>query len=477
MHDTLSIIKTRQNPEISRKKIIWDLIRDSYVGGENYINSNHLWQYSTESDTDFQNRRRRAVFFNHTQPAADMLTGFLYSNRPEREFQADLQFLIDNASKGETFEQFMNRVATQSLLYTVGVLVDSPSFEENQFPTMADRLNQGLNPFCVMYNYNRIRDFHVDENGELEWILLDNSYVDSSNPFEAPDKKVIYTLWDRFKSIDFDCSKEIVTPINEIVHNLGKVPFVFSTWRDLNQDHIAETPFEDIAIIDRQIYNLLSYLDENIAASSFKALFYPVDKPSDMPTSLITEGTTGLSVIPFKASGPNPFFASSTMQDVGNFIDILQLYEKNILEKIGLDTDSEKNYVQSGEAKMLEYKKMEALLRTGANSLENVENKIFEFCSLWLGVDNQSFSIYANEFVIEDIDKQLERLQSVYLLNNESVKEPIFKEMVKKSLSYMDESELSEILKDVKFENNNTVVSNTESINVNEDEQIKDDAI
>lgn len=476
MDDALSIIKTRRNSDLSQKTIIWDLIRDSYAGGQNYVNSNHLWQYSTESDTDFQNRRRRAVFFNHTQPAADMLTGFLYSNKPDREIQGELEFLNENTSKGQTFEQFMNRVATQSLLYTIGVLVDSPNFEENSAPTMADRMAQGLNPYCVLYNYNKIRDFYCDDSGNLEWVLLDNSYLDSSNPYKPAEKKIIYTMWDREKSIDFDCSGDYVTPGKEVFHNLGQVPFVFATWRDVNNDFIAETPFEDIAIIDRQIYNLLSYLDENIASASFKALFYPTDKPSDLPSELVTQGVGGLSVIPFKASGPNPFFDASTMEDVGNFIDILNLYEKNILQKIGLDTDSEKNYAQSGTAKMLEYKKMEALLRAGANSLENVENKIFEFCTLWLGTQNRSVSLYANEFVLEDIDKQLERLQSVYLLNNNSVKEPIFKEMVKKALSYMDESEINDILKDVEMNEDNTVVSNT-NLNVTEDETIQEEAI
>jgi len=248
-----------------------------------------------------------------------------------------------------------------------------------------------------------------------------------------------------------------------------EVPFVFSTWRDVGEDFIADTPFEDIAIIDRQIYNLLSYLDENIASASFKALFFPTTKPSDLPTELITQGIGGLSVIPFPSGGSQPFFDSSNLEDVGNFIDILNLYEKNILQKLGLDTDSEKNYVQSGTAKQLEYKKMEALLRAGATSLESTENKIFEFCALWLGIENQSFSIYPNEFVLEDVDKQLERLLSVYSLNNESVKEPIFKEMLKKSLSYMDENELSEILKEAKT--NETVVSNT-NLNINEDDTI-----
>jgi len=221
MDEQYSIIKTRQNQSISEKRYIWDLIQDSYIGGEQYVKSNNLWQYRTESDSDFQNRKRRAVFFNHTQPAADMLTGFLYSNKPERTIQGQLDFLNIDSGKKQTFEQFMQKVATQSLLYTVGVLVDSPSFEENEVITMADRVGNNLNPYCVLYNYNRIRDFYTNDKGELEWILLDNSYNDNSNPFVPTQKVQIYTLWTRDRAIEFNIDSEITTIQKEYEHNLG----------------------------------------------------------------------------------------------------------------------------------------------------------------------------------------------------------------------------------------------------------------
>lgn len=428
------LILSRIHPAIVDKLSIWNLIYDSYVGGERYIRKSHLFRYVREPETEYKARLLRSVYFNHVQPIADTLAGLLYSKPVQRQIKG-FEYMLEKAHKHKGLDAFMMQVATYSMLYTCGVLVDSPENSE-EYATLADRQSAEVNPYCCFYHPNKISDFYVDDEGCLKWIILDNSYIDSCDPFQEAKKVQSKRLWTEEFYQDFEGSGTATSVSEPVFHGLGKVPFIFVNWKDVNEDMIADSPFEDIALISRYIYNLLSYMDEMLASGTFKSLFYPVDGGDGIPADL-KNGIGNLVVVPYNgALSQKPFFDGHTLGDADTFIKVFDFYTKQILSKVGLDKDTEKAFAQSGIAKSLEYKKAESLLVLGAAQMEEVEKQIFELAALWEGKEFTGNIVYDKSFYSDDIDSAATRLMNIYNeLPYQSVKNTAAKKLVNKVLA------------------------------------------
>jgi hypothetical protein len=143
-------ITTQLHPIYNQKHIIWEQISKSYSGGITYRDSNYLHKFTLrESTISYEERKKRAIFMNHVQPLADMLCGFLYASEPER-LNITLDYLMDRAGKNIDFRNFMRNTALNSLMYTCGVLVDSPQFNPADIPTQGARNELGKNPYISL---------------------------------------------------------------------------------------------------------------------------------------------------------------------------------------------------------------------------------------------------------------------------------------------------------------------------------------
>ena len=458
MGDIEKLIATRIHPRVTEKTEIWKLIADSYVGGLQYIGAGHLFKYPKEGRTEYAVRAKRSVFFNHIQPICDTLAGFIFSNDIDRKFPTELNYIESKASKQKDLNSYMHSVAIQSLQYTVGTLVESPS-DAADFKTMADRREAGKNPYLTLYFPWQIRDFSFDDKGELLWIILDNTFLENKDPLKKAEKKEIFGLWERdtYKEIEKkknEKDQDEYVQTNFIEHNLGKVPFVFHNFRDMNDDIIAESPVEDMALLDRAIYNFLSCFDEMIHAGTFKMLFVPVEKKDDIPQDVIASGVQSLSIFPYNGKLPSsPKYDGVGLQDVEPFIKAVEMYLKEIFSKVGLDKDQEKAYVQSGIAKKMEFKRCESLLRLGAKQLEQSEVQIFKILSLWEDLKDPQIEIkYQTKFTEEDIESTLTRLYESMALPIKAISDKAIKEIAKKTFAYMPEAELKEFLASIEAE-------------------------
>jgi len=458
LKNPLEIIATRIHPRISEKKEIWSLISDSYVGGLKYIKGKHLFKYPKEGDSEHSDRSKRSVFFNHIQPICDTLAGFIFSNEPAREIPTEINYILEKASKQKDFNSYMQTVAIHSIQYTCGTLVESPA-EASQYKTKADRMNAGINPYLTLYFPWQIRDFSVDDSGELNWVILDNCHWVNSDPTVESVEKKSWGLWERnsYKEIIETKStegKKTYAVEKFVEHNLGKVPFVFHNFRDLNDDIIAESPVEDMAILDRAIYNFLSCLDEMIHSGTFKMLFVPIMKEGDLPADLIKSGVGNMSVFTYNgAVSGAPKFDGAGLENVEPFIKAIDMYLKEIFSKVGLDKDQDKAYVQSGVAKLIEFQRCEAFLRIGAKQLEQSEKYIFEILCLWEQKSSPKIDVdYQTNFNQEEVGNVLTRLYEAMALPIKAVSDMAMKEIAKKTFSYLPEDDMKEFIKSVENE-------------------------
>ena len=432
------VLLTQRHPELKRKEENWKLIYNSYLGGTSFSEAGYLMKYPKESQKSFEIRKKRAVYFNQLSPVVDMLSGLLYLNEPTREIPKDFEYLTKNINGDKKINEFMRIVGAHSLMFTCGILVDMPNFDREQIKTMKDVKDSGIQPYATLYMPFRIRDFNIAADGAVDWVLLDNSYREHSDPFKPGKDITKYTLWTRTYYQDFeraDIRGEITTS-GAVPHDLGEVPFRFVAWRDDNNDFISESVCEDIAMVSKLIYNNLSYMDEMLAAGTFKMLAYPT-ADGDIPESLKSGGVGALSIIPYPIdSSTQPAFIGHSLTEIDPFIKAIEFYMAEVLKKVGLSTDETKEFVKSGAAKKIDFQKMRALLISGALMMGKTEEWIFKTAAKWQGKTEPSVRCdYTASFSDEDLRTEVTMLTELLVLPIKKLRTEVSKLLVKKLLA------------------------------------------
>lgn len=428
-------IVTRRDKNLFSKEDTFKLISDCYSGGQKFRDGGHLFQYTREPSVIYKERQKRAIYINFVQPLTDMLVGFLYKQDPSREIKGDqLEDFITMGWKNKSFEAGMRFLCTHSLLFTCGVLIDSPSFDDKIIKNEADRKSAGLFPYMTIYYPWQIRDYGLDDKGNTDWIILDDSYEDKEDPFEKSIKKECYTLWtktyfQRFEIKVTDKGESTVEGSEEISHPCKEVPFVFSNWKDVEDDYISESVFEDIAFNSRNIYNYWSYIDEMLASSAFKTLFFPCKNVNeDIPKDIQKKGFADLAVVPFRGDIGTPFFAGPSVESIPAYLETIMNLSKEVFKKVGLDKDEDKGGTQSGEAKRREFNKAVSLLSLGATNMETVEKKCLQLVGAWNKNYTNTIKVtYSKDFDEADITDKLERLRSALEIPVFNLQKAIYK--------------------------------------------------
>lgn len=424
MENTYDIIASRRNAKLEAKTGIYKLLSDSYKGGFDYVKSepSHLEQYDREYKAAFDKRKTRSVYINFMQPIVDLLAGFVFKDEPDRsKVPPSVAYMTEKASKRKGMNQFMQGLCPMATMMTMGVLVDSPNFDPAIYATEADRINSGLKPYACMYFPWHIRDFACDEQMQIEWVLLDDSRTIKTDPMKPVEHQKIFRLWTKTTFQDFEIKEDkqagkMKVEAGEIkVHGLGEVPFHFVNVRDIEDDHISDSPMEDIGILSKMIYNIMSYLDEMLAGGTFKTLFYPTKTKDDIPEEIKKKGVSDSPVATFNAdSNKEPFFAGAGLEEIEPFISAFNLYKLQIFSKVGMDVDRDKTYIQSGAALGKEFQKTEALLRGISEAMEECEKFIYRMAALWQGEKIEVEVEYTENYQQSDIAAEFLRLQAVY---------------------------------------------------------------
>lgn len=447
------IIYNRRHVDLKKYEKVNRKTLDTYNNDIDFKNGNYLVQHSLESNKEYKKRKEMAVSFGFTTGLVDILNGFISEDSIKRTFDEKLSYIVGNATPTESLASFIDRVAILSSLFTVAVLVDSP-VEASESITVADREENKINPYCKVYLPFQIRDYSMDENNKLEWIMFDDSYVDKSNPLSEPIKKEVYTLWEKGLITKYHFRKEnnkVVIDDEVVIEvpNLTEIPVHLTAFRDLDKNGSSESFASNIADLDISIYNKLSLLDMLLAKNAIKPLLYPVGKDRKIPKEIIQASDIhNLIGIPFNDDSKHtPKYLESGGVEIEAYLKVINIYTKRAFEKIGL-TDNEKSAV-SGKARLIELKKLEVILRSGATSLENLENNIFKFCNMWESANYDYKVEYPRDFQSEDVDEVIGQLQELMMWDSPTLKGLTIKEILMKVFKDLDSKTLDIIVKEI----------------------------
>jgi len=419
------VLFERRNQMLKKNEELYNLTRDSYIGGSAYNPSKYLIKNNTELEPQavYNFRCELASYSNHVEPLLNIIIGAVYKQPPDRSNVPEfLSYVEKDIYKGKGIDLFMLNIALQSQLYPVAILIDSPKLSSPL--TRAERILYNLNPYAVVYKYNEIRDFSIDTKGELLWILLDNTYIDNSDPMKEETEIVTYTLWTKTQAISFTkvmngTDKEYTVRVDTVDHNLGIVPIVLSGFNNLDNDSLQSSPFQNIALSSKKIYNVGSMIDCSLFNGTFQLLVYP----GKAPDALV--GSYGsVAIIEFQAdSSITPQFIKSGLDEIEPYITEIKRQEKSIYHQLGFkDPESEAVQYDSGKMKTVEFAlKTQNILHNIAINLQFIENSIYKICAKYDQEDIDPKIIYDTKFTEENITEiktDLDELFKIYPYEN-----------------------------------------------------------
>jgi len=405
---------------------------ESYIGGKMYANDKNLFRYINENKDKFKKRLERSYLINCLQPIVSEIKNTIFAKDIRRDSSEKELFnlFIEKATKsGENLSEFMQDLAIYGCLYKVGVLVDGSNFSGEIEKSVRDK-NRLFASVSVLLPH-QIMDYYEDARGVIQWVLLDCSYCDKSVLGQSVEVKK-YVYWDKLSFTIYTSSDNGEFTSEQIPHDLGEVPFFFFKKKELHRDPLATSIFEDVAILQKAIYNYYSLIDENIYASIMPML---LSKVASTPFNEETKKGTGFSLTDnvFYYEEVAPQLLKPEFLDPQVILNIIETLTKEVYRKVGDYIDANNMYAQSGTAKEIDREKRSNALTNYSKQLENAENHILRLFGKWENIEftNYDESVYPDNF---DITSFMDRIENALKLSTMFANSPTAQNAIRKDV-------------------------------------------
>ena len=237
--------------------------------------------------TKYGRRRRMAVYENHVKPIVDKVSGYTLRAIPSRKINEQKIIDLDLDTK-------IKDVISLSLKldhYWVGIDADKLGNDSDGNPieieTKADEANLG-EPYIRTIDPRFIVDWEYDDDSEeLIRIVICEPVVIKSSFTESTKTEVFYTEWTldgwvRYKEVDDSNESGLV------IDDEGSNDF---HRKDANGNEVSFIPFykfdppfpsEDLAEMNRLLFNTMSLLDEELFGNTFTQKIITGESPENV---------------------------------------------------------------------------------------------------------------------------------------------------------------------------------------------------
>ena len=266
-----------QRPEIATHSPDWDKVNDVVDGErpvkskkETYLPKPNPTDKSHENSTRYTQYVERAVFFNATGRTLEGLIGIAFSNGPEVEVPASMEFINNDADGAAGGISNQSHRVLEALLKKgrAGLLVDHPT--ATGATSKAQQLAGNIHATITTYEAGSIINWRLDDNQDLNMVVLFESveqpdgygldYVDqwrelvigrlSTEDDNAP-VRYVQKLWR--KNTEGDKSEFYIHDEYEVKDATGKpwdkIPFTFVGAVD-NNSEVDKAPMLDLACLN-----------------------------------------------------------------------------------------------------------------------------------------------------------------------------------------------------------------------------------
>lgn len=415
----------RKHPEYDAMCDHWLFLEDTYRGGREWF-KDHIFRYFKEGDDEYKQRVTRAYRFNHTREVVDLINKYLFRRGADRIIadapQALKEFWKDVDGSGTDIEEFSQTVSRKnSIAGCPWVVVDNNAVKIGENASEKDTENTRI--YAYILRPDQVKDLSWGEDGELNWLLVEETYREDEDPFNSSGKVLTqFRLWTRQQWILFrpDPEKK-ATPdprvhrtsnagVDETIkqatnykiedwgdHELGFVPVIRAD--HVPSDNLWTTPalINDIAYLDRAVANYLSNLDAIIQDQTFSQLAIPAQGllPGEDGHKKVVEAGTKRIFTYDGEGGAQPFFLSPDPKQAELIISAIQQIINEIYHSVGLagertKQDNSKGIDNSsGVAKAKDFERVNSLLIAKAQAMEAFERKLAKMVVAFAGQESQ----------------------------------------------------------------------------------------
>lgn len=392
----------------TRNRDRWEFLYNSYVGGEEYRKGQYLTKYVLETPGEYDARLSNTPLDNHCSSIISTYISFLFREGPDRELDSleylpeTEEFLKDATLEGQSLDSFMKQVSIWSSVFGhAWIIVTKPNLGQI---TRADELSMGVRPYLNLITPLVVSDWRWERQANGRYTLTYLKYVE-----EVADEVTIVKEWTRetIKTWQMDDKAKEAFILEEVPNQLGKIPAVLA----FNQRSVVKdagvSDINDIADIQRQIYNLTSENEQAIRLDGHPSLVVP-------PTAQLGSGAGAIIQLQEGSDpGLNPYYLEAGGSSVGNIhSSIDKLVESIDRMSFTSGVRTTKTQSQSGVSLETEFQLLNAKLAEKADQLELAEEQIWKLFSEYQGVEWSGEIEYPDSFNIRDTAREINELVS-----------------------------------------------------------------
>jgi len=407
----------KKHPEYVDHRDEWLFFSNSYDGGRDYLQAGYLYKHPNEQGDGFVHRQNIACYYNFCQEVVDLYVSYLFQKPGEIDYgdlgndQLFKTFKDDADLKGNTFRSFLRESQRKASTYGhVAIIVDKPRpAEDDAVPeTQQQEQDQNIRPYVYRVNPTNIVDWTYQLVGTSGYRLTMIRIVENDDPER-------YRIWyeDRWELWEVEKDKAVLLDSGE--NPIGQVPVVFLLNLATDADLIGRSDLNDIAYVNRHIYNLCSWNDENIENTCF-AMLAKAKREAGKGGEGGSDDVGPSIVIEYDPGEPNdkPYWLEppGVSQDVFDKRIDRDVDEIHRMAKMGgvsaTPTEAGKS-PKSGVALELEFRQMNSTLAEKADNVEEAHQAIIDLYVKWQGGGEFKGTIdYPDDFNIEDLAADLE---------------------------------------------------------------------
>lgn len=425
----------------------------SYEGTGGYADGTYLFPFLRESF--YGQRKQMCSYRNFIRPLINSLIEPVFNAPIVRETNNNLyKKFIESPDGLSTMDEFSKDVAQLSRLHgTVFIVMDN--YLASEMPTTEDEaISNRILPFVYIQPAFTVSAYTNNKFKQLTSITFYAEILVDGKPYQK------YTTWDDMDTtIEIrDGDKLISTEI--ITHGLGVLPVI--QVNSVCQADILPTPqFHDVAKINLAVFNKDSEIRDQERAQAFSIFYMQTDQNSNNTTigphnAIMIPADDKITIVPGYAS-PDSSILTVLMANNKELIDsIYKIAENNGITAV--------KQASSGIAESYRFISKNAQLIKTALLCETFERRLAEVFSAYINQEVELLIRYSRDYspsiTIDNIDATIKLLN---LDIPDEVKKTIKKELVSKTLDYLDSDELKELINLIDIEEtgkddiNNTV--------------------
>lgn len=408
----------REHPKFAAARETWLRSKAAYSGGRDYIDA-ALIKHVSEIDMEFEERRRRAYYFNYPRKIARLISQYIFSAEPQRK-KADLDTIEDFSRSGLRANEVMRQFSTMLNVYGAAwMLVEMPDFEGEL--DHGRKQQERIRPYAVALSPLSVVDWAFGRDGMLLWALVEESICCAADPFAPPTAKLHRRLWTRDQWMLLEKTQGGVQMIGQGEHRLGIVPLIRCEESDgfgMDANHwfedavrvsdaILNNESEGQMNIVKQMFGLL-VISENFARSTKTLESDLADKTAGRKFSHILARSAAIWESP-EEKGISRYIAPSGAETACIREENLNL-KKELFDVIGLAVQKDASIAQSAESKAWDQQNVRQFLATRADMLEQAEMQVWKIMNIW----DPSISVpeisYNREFAVIDLKDSITAL-------------------------------------------------------------------